>query len=189
MKRVVLDTETTGLRPNHHQVLTIGMSLIDVTPEKLKFVDDRHIFVKHDEYNCSKTAMRITGINLKEHHKIGIFPKLACKRVNQFLDLHSLHKIPIVGHCVHFDKNFLRVMFEDEGLSLPFHEEKEDTRYIWERLKKKGLVNPFSNAKLGTIAEHFGVDYSQAHDALADCKITAKCYHKMLPMMNMDSKI
>ena len=182
MKRLVIDTETTGLRPDSHQVLTIGMSLINVTPSKLKFVDDRHLFVKHDEYNLSKTAMRITGININDHHKIGIFPKKACKRVNQFLDLHSLNDIPIVGHCVHFDQNFLRVMFEDEGLELPFSKQKEDTRYIWENLKRQGLINPFKNAKLGTIAEHFGIDYSQAHDALADCKITAKVYHKMLPM-------
>jgi DNA polymerase III epsilon subunit-like protein len=183
MRRLVIDTETSGLRPDSHQVLTIGMSLIDVSPSKLQFVDERHLFVKHHEYNLSKTAMRITGIDINEHHKIGIFPKVACKKVNQFLDLHSLNTVPIVGHCVHFDKNFLRVMFEDEGLPLPFHHEKEDTRYIWERLKKQGLVNPFKNAKLGTIAEHFGIDYSQAHDALADCRITAKCYHKMLPMM------
>ncbi|MAG40143.1 hypothetical protein CMI41_04210 [Candidatus Pacearchaeota archaeon] len=185
MKRLVIDTETSGLHPDQHQVLTIGMSLIDVSPSKLQFVDDRHLFVKHDEYNLSKTAMKINRININEHHKQGMLPKVACKKVNQFLDVHSLTAIPILGHCVHFDKNFLRVMFEDEGLELPFSEEKEDTRYIWERLKKRGLVNPFKNAKLGTIAEHFGVDYSKAHNALDDCKITAKVYHKMLPLVNI----
>ena len=185
MKRLVIDTETSGLRPDSHQVLTIGMSLIDVSPSKLRFVDERHLFVKHEEYNLSKTAMRINGININKHHKIGIFPKKACKQVNQFLDIHSLSEVPIVGHCVHFDKNFLKVMFENEGKELPFHHEKEDTRYIWEGLKRKGLINPYKNAKLGTIAEHFGIDYSKAHDALADCKITAKCYHKMLPLMEV----
>ena len=182
MKRLVIDTETSGLRPEYHQVLTIGMSLIDVSPSKLKFIDESHLFVKHDDYNLSKTAMRINGININEHHKKGIFPKKACKEVHSFLDLHSLNKVPIVGHCVHFDKNFLTVMFEDEGFKLPFSQEKEDTRYIWENLKRKGLINPYKNAKLGTIAEHFGIDYSKAHDALADCRITAKVYHKMLPM-------
>ena len=182
MRRIVIDTETSGLRPNQHQILTIGMVLIDVAPKKLEFVDESHLFVKHKEYHLSKTAMRINGIDIQEHDKKGIFPKFACKSVNNFLDEHSLRKTPIVGHNVHFDKNFLKVLFQEEGLELPFHHEKEDTRYIWERLRRQGLISPDKNAKLGTIAEHFGVDYTKAHDALADCKITAQVYHKLLPM-------
>ncbi len=183
MKRVVIDTETSGLKKDFHQVLTVGMLLVDFKPKAMKILDEDHIFVKHDEYNLSKTAMRMNGINITEHHKVGIFPKFACRKIDKFVDTNSLWETPILGHCVHFDQNFLRVMFEDEGKEMPFHNEKEDTRYIWDRLKKKGLINPYKNAKLGTIAEHFGVDYSEAHDALADCKITAQCYHKMMPMM------
>ncbi|MBT7706540.1 3'-5' exonuclease [archaeon] len=182
MKRIVIDTETSGLRPNQHQVLTVGMLLIDATPHKLDFLNESHLFVKHKEYHLSRSAMRINGIDIKEHDKIGIFPKLVCKKINNFLDEHSLRKTPVVGHNVHFDKNFLKVLFQEEGLDLPFHDEKEDTRYIWARLRKNGLVDQSKNAKLGTIAEHFGVDYTKAHDALADCKITAQVYHKMLPM-------
>jgi len=33
---------------------------------------------------------------------------------------------------------------------------------------------------LATVANYFDIDYTKAHDALADCHITAQVYHKML---------
>ena len=183
MKKLVIDTETSGLRPFHHQILTVGMVLADITPKRVKVLDERHLFVKHEEYQLSKTAMRINGIDLEEHHQIGVFPKIACKRIDNFLLEHDLFDTPTLGHNVHFDINFLNAMFEEEKKKYPFCCQKEDTRYIWEGLKRKGLINPVKNAKLGTLAEHFDIDYSDAHDALADCYITAKVYQKLLPLI------
>lgn len=182
MKRLVIDTETTGLRTYEHQVLTVGMVLIDVTPKKLEFVDESHLFVKYDEYNVSKMAMAVNKINLKEHHKIGISADKACDKMHEFIDKNVLYETPILGHNISFDVRFLNALFDTQKVRYPFSEEREDTMLIWRRFKKDGLVSPFTNAKLGTIASHFDIDYSKAHDALADCKITAKCFHGMMNM-------
>jgi len=180
MERLVIDTETGGLRPYEHSLLTVGMVFVDVTPNKVSFLDEKHILIKHDEYNVGKTALRINGINLIEHDKTAIYPDKAIGEINAFVKKHWLHETPILGHNVHFDVSFLNAMCEQWRQKYPFCRTRDDTRYIWEGLKREGLVNPFKNSKLGTLAEHFGVDYSGAHDALADCKITAKCFHEMM---------
>lgn len=75
MKRLVIDTETTGLSPNYNKTLTVGMVLMDVEEDYLKILDENHIFVKHKDYNASSSALKINGINLEEHDKIAIPPK------------------------------------------------------------------------------------------------------------------
>jgi len=182
MKRLVVDIETTGLKTYVNQVLTVGMVLIDVTPKKLEFVDEAHLFVKHEEYNVSRMAMAINKINLKEHHKVGIFPDKACDKMHEFVDKNILYETPILGHNVHFDIRFLNALFDVEKKKYPFCSYKFDTRYIWQRFKREGVVSSFTNAKLGTIANYLDVDYTKAHDAIEDCKITAECYWKMLGM-------
>ena len=183
MKRLVIDCETTGLRPNFHQILTVGVVLAEIKPCSLNILDERHFFIKHEQYNVSKTAMRINNINLTEHHEIGILPSLFCKRIDDFILSNDLKNTSLLGHNLHFDLNFLKALFTNEKHLIPFCTKKEDTRYLWEGLKRKGIINPNLNSKLGTIAGHFGIDYQKAHDALADCHITANVYHKMLPLM------
>ena len=180
MEKLVIDTETTGLSPHSHQLLTLGMVLVDTDKPKLKFIQEKHILVKHDEYHISKTAMRINNINIEEHEKTALPIPKAILSVQDFIKELGLNKTPILGHNVHFDQRFITSLFNGQDEEYPFCPEKEDTRYIWQRLNREGKIYPSKNAKLGTIAEHFGIDYSKAHDAIADCKITAKVYHKMM---------
>ena len=180
MKRLVIDCETSGLEPMRHQILTIGMVFADVTPKKLDVLDERHLFVKHDKYRISKKAMEINKINLEKHHQVAVFPKVVCKKIHSFIGTNSLFSTPILGHNVHFDIGFLNALFNNTESDYPFCSIKEDTRYLWEDLKRKRIVNPFLNSKLGTLANHFNIDYGDAHDALVDCHITAKVYQKIL---------
>ncbi|MGK0208993.1 MAG: DNA polymerase III epsilon subunit-like protein [Patescibacteria group bacterium] len=180
MERLVIDSETTGLSRNQHQLLTLGMLLVDVSKDHLEVIDSRHLFVRHDEYNVDRFATAVHGINIAEHNKIGIDTNQACRAVEHFIDEHSLRITPILGHNVHFDVGFLTTLFEEEGRSYPIHTEKDDTMYMWRRLKKQGAVKSFGDSKLGTIARYFDIDYTKAHDALADCEITAKVFHRLL---------
>ena len=182
MKRLVIDTETSGLSADTHEMLTIGMLLIDVDKDKLDILEERHLLLKHDKYNLSRSAMHINNINIVEHDKHAIPIKKVIQEINNFIEEYDLKETITIGHNFHFDQRFIRTTFEKFGCSYPFSLEKEDTRYIWEGLKKKGIIDPCKNAKLGTLAEHFDIDYSKAHDALADCKVTAQVYHKMLKL-------
>ncbi|MCK4996673.1 3'-5' exonuclease [Candidatus Pacearchaeota archaeon] len=180
MLRLVMDTETTGLSPRFNKTLTVGMLLVDVEKDFLKIIAENHIFVKHDAYNSNRSALKVNGINLVEHDKIAVKPKIACSQINSFVDKHDLRDTLLVGHNFHFDRGFLGALFDQGNSISKLNTEHEDTMRIWRNLKKEGNI-PFDlRSNLGTIADYFDIDYTKAHDALADCHITAKVYHKLI---------
>ncbi len=180
MKRLVIDTETTGLSPTHNQILTIGMILIEIEKKQLKVLEEIHIFIKHDNYSSNKKALKVNGINLEEHDKIGISPREACKQINNFITKNVLQDTPLVGHNISFDKRFINALFDIGESFSKLHHESEDTMFIWRNLKNNGKVPKELDSKLGTVAKFFNINYEKAHDALADCHITAKVYHELL---------
>ncbi len=179
MKRLVIDTETTGLSPRFNKTLTVGLLLIDVEKTHLNILDENHIFIKHDSYNSSKAAMSVNKINLIQHNQIAIPPCKACNQINTFIEKNTLHEVPLIGHNIIFDKGFLNALFDQGDALSKFHHEHEDTMWIRRNLQKENKV-PIGRSNLGTVANHFGIDYEKAHDALADCKITAQIYHEMM---------
>lgn len=182
MKRLVIDTETTGLSHRFNKTLTVGMLLVDVEKEHLDILDSNHIFIKHSGRNISAGAMKVNGINIEEHNEVAIEEDEACEEINEFIDKNKLHDTTLIGHNFHFDRGFLGALFGRAGKESLLHDSHEDTMYIWRGLKKQGII-PFDlRSNLGTIAEYFDIDYRKAHDALADCKITAEVYHKMLKL-------
>jgi len=179
MKRLVIDTETTGLSPRLHKTLTIGLLLIDVEKNFLNSLDSNHIFVKHYNYNPTKKAMTINKINLEKHNLHAIPPKKACNQINRFIEKNVLDKIPLVGHNITFDKRFLNALFNQGETSHKFYHKHEDTMWMWRNLQRKNLV-PYGKGTLQNVANFFKINYTKAHDAIADCKITAQVYHKLL---------
>lgn len=182
MIRLILDTETSGLSSLKHKTLTVGMVAADIEENYLDILGESHIFIKHDEYNANPFALRVNKINLEEHHKIGITPKKACENINTFIKTNKLLKTPLVGHNIPFDMNFIKALFQQGKTSCKLHYELEDTRNMWKRLQYLQKVPTDSRARLKDLANHFQIDYSKAHDALADCHITAKVYQKMLQL-------
>ena len=182
MKRLVIDTETTGLSPHFNKTLTVGLLLIDVEKKFLNILDENHIFIKHENYNTTAKAMSVNKIDIIQHNQIAISPFKACNKINSFIDENGIHETPLLGHNIHFDKGFLNALFDQGDALAKFHHQSEDTMYIWRKLQQAGNV-PFNlRANLQTLANFFKVDYSKSHDALADCHVTAKVYHKMLTL-------
>ena len=181
MKRLVIDIETTGLSPKFHKTLTVGLLLIDVEIDFLDILDSNHIFIKHKNYNSSKEAMAVNKINLKKHELHAVLPKKACNQINRFIEKNVLHEIPLVGHNITFDKGFLNALFNQGETFHKFYHKHEDTMWMWRSLQRKNLV-PYKGSNLQNVANHLGIDYTKAHNALADCEITAKVYHKLLSL-------
>ena len=184
MKRLVIDTETTGLSPRHNRTLTVGMLLVDVEKEFFNILDSNHIFIRHNKGKVSSSAMKVNKINIEEHNITAIEEDEACEEINQFIDKNILHDTTLLGHNFHFDKGFLNALFDKVGVIPKLHDSHEDTMRIWRGLKRDGRV-PFElRSTLGTVANYFNIDYRKAHDALADCNITAKVYWEMLKICN-----
>jgi DNA polymerase III alpha subunit (gram-positive type) len=182
MKRLVIDTETTGLSPNFNKTLTVGLLLVDVEKDFLDILDQNHIFIKHDHYNTTSEAMKVNKIDIDQHNKIAIPPPKACSAINTFIDNNNAHEIPLLGHNLHFDRGFLRALFDQADALPKLHHQHEDTMYLWRNLQRAGDIPSHLRANLQTLADFFKIDYTKAHDALADCNITAKVYHEMIKL-------
>jgi DNA polymerase III alpha subunit (gram-positive type) len=105
---------------------------------------------------------------------------MACYQINSFIEKNNLKNTLLVGHNFHFDRGFLNALF-DQGESISkLNTEHDDTMRIWRNLKKEERVPSDLRSNLGTIANYFNIDYTKAHDALADCHITARVYHELL---------
>jgi DNA polymerase III alpha subunit (gram-positive type) len=184
MRGLIIDTETTGLSHNYNQVLTVGMLHLDINLKKIKFFETDHIKIKHKTYNINKIAMQINKINLEEHNKTALETKDACKKINKFIIKNELQEIPLIGHNIGFDLRFLKELYRQNNEEFLFNMETIDTRDIWNNLKVKGIIPYSLKGSLKTVANHFNIDYSHAHDAVNDCKITAGVLQKMLFLYN-----
>ncbi len=182
MKRLIIDTETTGLSPRFNKVLTVGMLLVDVEKSHLDILNQKHVFIKHKHYNSQSEAMKVNKIDLQEHSLHAVRPEKACSQINNFIQKNSCQKISIVGHNIGFDERFLSTLFRRSEADYPFLGSSEDTMKIWRTLQKQELVPSHLRANLNSLATHFDIDYTKAHDALADCRITARVYHEMLKL-------
>ncbi len=182
MRKLVIDTETTGFSPRLNKILTVGMLLVDVEKTHLRILDESHIFIKHNNYNSTKGAMMVNKINLKQHDLNAIPPRDACVKINSFVDKNSICETPLVGHNLHFDKGFLSALFSQGKIQPKFFHESEDTMYIWRAHQKVGDVPLGLKSSLQEVANFFKIDYTKAHDALADCHITAMVYRELLKL-------
>ena len=183
MKRLVIDTETTGLSPNIHKTLTVGMLLVDVEHDFLEILNSNHIFIKQNNCAVDPEAIEVNKINLEEHNKTAVEPKLACRQINNFIDKNELHETTLLGHNISFDKGFIRELFH-QGNSIPkLNPVYIDTMHLWNRLKYRGIIPWSFNSKLGTLAQYFKINHTKSHDALADCHITAKVYQNLLKLI------
>ena len=186
MRGLIIDTETTGLSHNFNQVLTVGMLLADIDERGVDLIDSDHIKVKHERYNVSGLALKINGIDLKEHDKIGVNPKKACLLINKFVIRNKLKDIsaPMIGHNIRFDIRFLRQLYFETKKDYMLDLEIIDTRDLWIDLRNRGIVPGHLKGNLRAVSEHLDVSYDGAHDALNDCMITANVLHKMMVLRN-----
>jgi len=184
MERLVIDTETTGFSPRFNKVLTVGMLLIDIEKDFLNILDQTHIFVKHNNYNATPMAMAVNKIDIEKHNVSAISPTLACNEINLFVEKNHLHNTTLLGHNLHFDIGFLNSLFDKQKTIPKFSNQSEDTMYIWRNLQKKKKVPSDIKSSLKSISDFLHVDYTNSHDALGDCKITAEVYHKILKLSN-----
>lgn len=81
--------------------------------------------------------------------------------------------VPIVGHCVSFDINFLYDSF-DRYLDRPFSNDYIDTL----RLARK-LHPEMAHHRLADLVQLFDVAHNDAHRAMGDVEATAECFARL----------
>ncbi|MDR1615605.1 MAG: type I-E CRISPR-associated endoribonuclease Cas2e [Syntrophomonadaceae bacterium] len=161
---VVVDVETTGLNPEKDAI--IMLSALKVTPKQQDVLFDSFI---RTNVPISAQITKLTGISAEMLALKGRDSEEVMREFSEFVGDFQL-----VAHNVKFDIAFLNAARKNL-LMEPLTNEMVDTL----ALAKKKLCN-LKNYKMATIANHYGIDSTGAHNASSDCLITKEIYECLI---------
>ncbi|MCA9781406.1 MAG: 3'-5' exonuclease [Candidatus Eremiobacteraeota bacterium] len=179
---LVLDTETGGLNPKEHSLLTVAG--IAWTPDRQP-APLFSFYVREHHVNVTEEAMRINRVDLQKVEEEGLSPKEAVEAIRYALDHHygpSREKVMLCGHNVDFDKQFIRRLYREAGETFQddFSNKTLDTVAIFQFFMAAGLVPP-GKASGDRMFASMGIPVPDAHrhTALGDAWATALSLSRM----------
>src|SRR5260370_29835723 len=186
-KLLVIDTETAGLDPQRHSMLSLGA----VIWENGNIGDSFDVLIAEPEICVDPDAMLVNRINLDEHCAHASAPGEATLRFLSFLEqnfgkVDAREKVDLVGHNVGFDVGFLDRLLQFSGVRVEqlFSHRYLDTASIIRFLILANKVS-LSGASSTEAFEYFGVAIPPhaRHTALRYAKATAQLLNKLLDVL------
>ena len=159
---VVLDTETTGLRPNADRVIEVAAVRLRAGEIIASFQSLLNPGRRLPPFITKFTGISQDMVNGAPYAK-DIFPELM-----QFIEGATL-----VGHNVSFDINFLT--HEAYLLGLAFPPDGFDTILLARR-----FLPGLKRFRLDTVADHLKIPTANRHRAMGDVKVTAAIFLRIL---------
>lgn len=159
----VIDLETTGLSPTYDSIIEFGAIRVrngKITKTFSSLVNSEDVYV--DSY-----ITELTGIS---QEMVNSAPCMA-DVLPGFLDF--IGSDILVGHNINFDINFIY----DETIRQThsyFSNDFIDTMRISRRLFRSERHH-----RLSDLCKRYSLDYSTAHRALDDCKLTYECFNRL----------
>jgi DNA polymerase III subunit epsilon len=172
-----VDLETGGLVPERHSILQLAAVLTD---QNLKIQGYFMSYVRpHPDLEVTAEALAINQLRLED---LGSAPSeaLVAQALNNFANL-AVGKPRFAGYNCKFDLLFLDEMWRRQSTTVPPYKAPWLDVLDVARIKLE-LDSALVNFKLATIAQHFGVDSSGAHDAGADLMITIQVAKQLKTM-------
>jgi len=190
MLKLWFDTETTGLNPSKHGILTAYFAVCD---DKLNIVDELYLKVKAFDMNVIEVtpgAMAVNQINLADHLKdpetitygeaksvlIDFFKRNGAKNTKS--------RLQPCGHNIQFDIDMLCSWIFDgkEEWEKYVHYRKLDTSGVCSFLKDVGFF-PNDLGNLSSLVEYFKIPLKEAHHAKNDVLMNIEVYRAVVGMM------
>lgn len=186
-KFIFIDTETGGIDPSKHSLLSIGMVAWSAEDGILGSLE---LFIKHDNYDITKEAILINGFNLDVHNSISLSPKEVIGKIVEFKETYfSRNELPtLIGHNIQFDTNFLKVFLIKNNRSFNplFSHRMIDTNSILKYLIISGKI-PKEIKNLSDAIRFFNIKIKNRHSALDDCLATVSLFESMIGLITQNN--
>ena len=181
---VVLDTETGGLDPTKHSLLSIGVVVLN---DNLEELGRKEIFVKEDEIVADEIALKINKINLEWLKENGKDPFNAIVELEwflaQFFDCSKESAISLAGHNIQFDVGFMKRLYRltngQKKYEQTFSHRVVDTASVLRFLKLAGISSAGSSSNKAFEYYKIVVAEEKRNTALGDAVATAELLRKM----------
>lgn len=183
MKVLVLDTETGGLDPTEHSLLTVGAVVVDLHEQALGA--ELEFYVKEDIIATEPEAMQVNNVDLRKVLAEGLRPLEAVEALVAFINLHFGHeRVVLAGHNVDFDQAFLRRLWRKAGPKAPgwpFFYAKIDTATLGWMQKIKDAGWPYEQPRLDALLNAYMINIptEDRHTAIGDARGTGKLLIEM----------
>lgn len=175
-----IDTETGGLNPKHHDLLTLAI----VIEDKGRIIHTAEWGIKREEYRTTEGAMKVNKINLNDlHHD----PAIVCKELSLAIKHFFKKDKPVIhGQNTKFDLGFIQEFLTEYGVEGESQfKDIFNQKYIFDlypvatmlieaKLLPKGCDN------LGAYIKHFNLPAAERHTATEDAIMSAHAYNKIL---------
>jgi DNA polymerase-3 subunit epsilon len=186
----VIDTETGGLNPNKHSLLTAHFILVS---KSLDFISELGLCIKYDDYVVSAHALDINRINGKmqdlegvsvDDAKMTLFCWLheQCKPLMIGGEIQKDKKLKPIGQNIPFDIAFCKV-----GLCDDFHKWETyfshhflDTAVAGGIAQLRGELPEDLSLSLQSQCEFHGIETGRAHTAKDDSHATFQLFKKQV---------
>ncbi len=177
---VILDTETGGLDPLHHSLLSVG----------LVSGDGRHqleFYVIEPTIVSDPRSMKVNRIDLDQVRASGLTPGAAVDRIEAFLDGLGLGRpVMVAGHNIAFDIAYMRRLYRLAGRKVPrdFSHRTVDTHTLLWALSAVGRLPPDVTSS-DQAFRHFDIapPDEMRHTALGDALATRDLVARLLETM------
>lgn len=167
----IVDTETTGLKPDYHEIIQVAAIMCDSGLREL----GRTAFKIRPQRieRASKRALEINGYHPRTWNPDFYTIHAAMENLNLFVAQFNKFEEEIIpaGQNVGFDVNFMLEAYNSSGVLYPFSYQYLDLIEIvkiWERARKERL----KNRTLAYLSEYTGCLNTNPHDAEADAVVT-----------------
>ncbi len=181
MKLLFIDTETGGVIPEKHSLLSVGLAVW----EDGEVIYSKEMYVKNEVYHVTASALKINRINLIDadegaYNKSDVIAKLKMIKSVYF----NNERMTVAGHNVAFDVGFIKKMYTDCGREYldDFAYRTVDTSAILKYLYLGGHFKEDLSASDKAFG-YYGLikpDDVRRHTALGDCSATVKLFNCLL---------
>lgn len=176
----LLDTETGGLDPSKHSLLSGYCAIL--SPHTFEIEDEFEFKHLEHVFRVQADALSVNKLDLSSFSKDGIQHHVICGRIEKMLDkayrTTGLKPHPL-GQNVQFDLSFIKTIVPH--LETHINRRSLDTAVIALNEQMKGKLPPQLNLSLKSLGDHFGLNTTNCHDAKSDALLTLevfKCLHK-----------
>tara|TARA_B100000963_G_scaffold287159_1_gene256302 strand:- start:3049 stop:3714 length:666 start_codon:yes stop_codon:yes gene_type:complete len=167
MRKLVLDTETSGLNPEKDRIIELAcVEMINNLPTGEKY----HRYYNPGNIIISNEAEQIHGLNNKFLDKFPTFEKSA----QEFLDF--IKDSQLIIHNASFDLSMINTSLERIG------EEKINSKRTICTLEMSKKMFPGSKNNLNALCRRFNISLEsrEKHGALTDCYLLTEVYIELL---------
>ena len=180
-----IDTETGGINPQKHSLLSIGIVIWD---SLIGEIFSAEYFLKHERYVVTKTALNINHFLEERHNDEAIEPLEAVKKICSLKEkfFEEYPSIPLAGHNTQFDSQFLKRLFESCGRSYEktFSHRLVDTYSILKFMSDSKIIQEDVQSSAKAF-KYFNINVDGRHTAIGDARATMELYEKLIKLVSL----